>query len=126
MARSAAKVAKAGEASSRKLPLAGAADAYGDALSGPTLAHWLGAGYALLVLIGFGVFRLPGATVRGNEMSVERAVFTVVNAATLTGFPQAVPIDDYGWRGQACVIFLTIGGTLITSIIGGLALVRLV
>src|SRR5205814_1612089 len=97
-----------------------------DASAGPRMAWWLGSAYAMLVLIGFIAFRLPGATVRGNEMSVERSVFTVINAATLTGFQQSVPIDDYGWLGRVSVFALTVGGTMLTLTIGGLALVRVV
>ena len=91
---------------------------------GSRLARWLGWSYALLIAAGVLVFQLPGAMVRGNEMSFERSVFTVVNAATLTGFQQAVPIDDYGASGKACVITLTVAGTLLTLIIGGMALNR--
>src|SRR5688572_19951476 len=92
--------------------------------SGPRIARALTIAYALLVLLGAVTLKLPGATIRGNEMSIERAVFTAVNAATLTGFQQAVPIDEYGVSGQVCIIILTVGGTLLTLIIGGIALNR--
>src|SRR5438067_10680301 len=75
--------------------------------------------YLLMVMVGVVVLRLPGATVRGNEMSFERAVFTAVNAGTLTGFQQAVALDDYAPRGQACVMTLMCGGVLFTLLIGG-------
>jgi Trk-type K+ transport system membrane component len=78
-----------------------------------------------MVLVGFAVFQMPGAMVRGNEMGIERSIFTVVNAATLTGFQQSVAIDQYRPIGQVCILALTIGGTFFTLIIGGLALVRL-
>jgi trk system potassium uptake protein TrkH len=91
---------------------------------GPRLALGLGGAYVLMLLIGVAVFRLPGATIRGNEMSFERAVFTVVNAATLTGFQQAVPVGEYGPTGKACVVTLTVLGTLFSLLIGGLALAR--
>jgi trk system potassium uptake protein TrkH len=101
-----------------KLPLLHAA------ALGPQLSLWLAGAYFVLLLIGVAVFRLPGATIRGNEISFERAVFTVINAATLTGFQQAVPLDDFGPTGKACVLGLTIAGTLFTLLVGGLALVR--
>src|SRR5947207_603818 len=84
----------------------------------------LTAGYLFMLLAGVVVLRLPGATVRGNEFSFERAVFTAVNAATLTGFQQAVAVDDYGPSGRACVVALTAGGTLFVLLVGGIALAR--
>lgn len=81
--------------------------------------------YLILVALGVGVFMLPGATIKGNEFSVERSVFTVVNAITLTGFQQSVPLDDYGPTGVACVLTLTIIGTLFALIVGGIGVARL-
>src|SRR4051794_18227007 len=90
--------------------------------TGPRIARTLAVAYALLMIAGVIVFRLPGAMVAGNEMSFERSVFTVVNAATLTGFQQAVPLEEYGASGQICVIVLTVAGTIFSLIIGGLAI----
>jgi trk system potassium uptake protein TrkH len=84
-----------------------------------------GIGYLLLIALGVLVFLLPGATVRGNAFSFERSVFTVVNAITLTGFQQSVPLDDYGPTGIGCVLTLTIIGTLFSLIIGGIGVARL-
>src|SRR5947199_3108939 len=83
------------------------------------------AAYLLMLISGAIVLRMPGATVRGNEMSFQRAAFTAVNAGTLTGFQQPVALDEYGASGQACVLTLTVGGTLFTLIVGGIALNRL-
>ena len=91
---------------------------------GPQLSLWLGGAYLLLLLVGVVIFRLPGATIRGNELSFERTVFTVINAATLTGFQQSVPLDDFGPTGKACLITLTVAGTMITLLVGGMALAR--
>src|SRR4051812_42627794 len=77
-------------------------------LPGADIARRLTFAYGILIALGVIVFRLPGATIAGNEMSFERSVFTVVNAATLTGFQQAVPLDEYGVSGQICAIVLTI------------------
>jgi trk system potassium uptake protein TrkH len=93
-------------------------------LSRPRSARWLAGAYALMVLLGIVAFRLPGATVRGNEMSFERATFTAVNAATLTGFQQAVALDEYGTTGKTAILLLTVGGTLFTLMLGGLGLTR--
>src|SRR5678815_160229 len=94
----------------------------------PPVPWWSGApliltgAYFFMILAGVVVLRLPGARVRGNEFSFEHAVFTSINAATLTGFQQAVAIDEYGPSGQACVIALTLGGTLFALLLGGIAL----
>src|SRR5688500_17744434 len=92
----------------------------GSSWSGPRVARWLGGLYALLIVLGAGIVarRGPGATTTSHEMSFERSVFTAVNAATLTGFQQAVPTDEYGATGRICIITLTAAGTLISLIIG--------
>src|SRR4051812_36376450 len=79
-----------------------------------SLSLWLGGAYLLLLLVGAIVLRLPGATIAGNEMSVYRAVFTSINAGTLTGFQQSVALDEYGALGQWCVLALMTLGTLFT------------
>jgi trk system potassium uptake protein TrkH len=81
--------------------------------------------YGLLIVLGVVVFLLPGATIKGNAFSFERSVFTVVNAITLTGFQQSVPLDDYGSTGVACVLTLTIVGSLFAMIVGGIGVARL-
>ena len=87
---------------------------------------WRFAGvYLLLVLIGFIVFRHPSTMIRGNEMSVDRAMFTSINAVTLTGFQQTHAIDDYRWPGRIAALLLMIGGTLTTLIAGGMAVSRI-
>jgi trk system potassium uptake protein TrkH len=85
----------------------------------------LGIAYLMLIVLGVIVFLLPGATIKGNAFSVQRSVFTVVNAITLTGFQQSVPLDDYGPTGVACVLTLTIVGTLFALIVGGIGVSRL-
>jgi trk system potassium uptake protein len=87
---------------------------------------WRFAGiYLLLVLFGFMVFRHPSTMVGGNEMSVDRAMFTSVNAVTLTGFQQTLAIDEYRWPGRIVALLLTIGGTLTALIGGGMAVSRI-
>src|SRR5687768_5909467 len=95
-------------------------------LNGPRLARWLAGVYVLLIVAGALVFalRLPGATSTSLEMSFERSVFTAVNAATLTGFQQPDAVDEYGVTGLVCIIVLTVAGTLLSLIIGGMALNR--
>ncbi len=93
--------------------------------NGPAIARWLAGFYAALILLGAVALRLPGATIKGNEFSLERAVFTSVNAATLTGFQQSVAVDQYARMGQWTILLLMSGGTVLTLIIGGIALSRL-
>jgi trk system potassium uptake protein TrkH len=81
--------------------------------------------YILMISAGFCVLRLPASTTRGNELTVDRAIFSTINAATLTGFQQAHDIDTYKLPGQLTIFFLTVGGTLFALIAGGLALVRI-
>ena len=91
----------------------------------PPVLRGLGIGYLMLIVLGVIVFLLPGATIKGNAFSFERCVFTVINAITLTGFQQSVPLDDYGPTGLACVLTLTIIGSLFTLIVGGVGVTRL-
>ena len=113
--------ARARATSMTDLPLSEASKSWSDA----RLACWLGGAYAALILLGFICLRLPGATIRGNELSFERSIFTAINAATLTGFQQAVALDLYGRLGQATVMTLMIGGSVLSLLIGGLGLARL-
>jgi trk system potassium uptake protein TrkH len=81
--------------------------------------------YILMIAAGFCMLRLPISTTRGNEITVDRAIFSTINAATLTGFQQARDVDTYKLPGQITILALTIGGTLFALIGGGLALVRI-
>src|SRR5687767_11250624 len=86
---------------------------------------WCFLAYVMLIAIGVIVFRTPGTMVRGNEMSRDRAIFTVLNAVTLTGFQQTTSVGDYRWPGQAMVLVLIVGGSLFTMIAGGVAVARI-
>ena len=90
-----------------------------------SVVRGLGIAYLMLIVLGVIVFLLPGATIKGNAFSFERCVFTVVNAITLTGFQQSVPLEDYGPTGLACVLTLMIIGTLFSLIVGGVGVARL-
>jgi trk system potassium uptake protein TrkH len=81
--------------------------------------------FASLVLLGVWWLRRGGAMVVGNEMNIDRAVFTSVNAITLTGFQLSVAVESYKLPAQAMVLVLTIAGSLVSLIIGGLAVARL-
>src|SRR3954467_3963246 len=81
--------------------------------------------FTALMLIGYIVFRIEGTLARGNKMSVDRALFAVVNASTLTGFQLNLAIDHYNPRGQWMMLLLTIGGTQFALIAGGCAVTRI-
>lgn len=93
---------------------------------GAVVALWIVTGYLLLIIVGVSVFRSPRTMVGGNEMSFPRALFTSINAATLTGFPQTVAIDQYQSLGQAAVFGLMLAGAYASLTAGGLAVVRIV
>ena len=88
---------------------------------------WLVPAYLLMILLGVGVFKFGPVMARGHEMSTARAVFTAVNAATLTGFPSTVGLEDFdeeGLLGPVAVLALMVGGALFAMIAGGVAVVR--
>jgi trk system potassium uptake protein TrkH len=82
-------------------------------------------GFTALMLLGYIAFRTEGTLARGNKMSVDRALFTVVNASTLTGFQLNLAIDHYNPRGQWMMLILTIGGTQFALVAGGIAVSRI-
>jgi Trk-type K+ transport system membrane component len=93
----------------------------------PDILSWLIPAYLALVLAGVVVFKFGPVMARGHEMSLARAVFTAVNAATLSGFPSTVGLEDFdeeGLLGPGAVLVLTAGGALFTLVGGGLAAVR--
>jgi Trk-type K+ transport system membrane component len=106
-------------------PVLSPAPARGKPPEPPTLSGWLFPGYVALIFLGFFALRLPGAMMAGEEMGPVRALFTAVNAGTLTGFPQITEIDKYQPLGQATIFTLVVAGTLITLIIGGCAVTRI-
>jgi trk system potassium uptake protein len=82
--------------------------------------------YLLLLSGGFAFLRSPYATLRGNELSIDRAAFTVVNAVTLTGFRQTIGLDELRVPGQVAVFVLMTGGIVLSLIIGGLLVTEIV
>jgi trk system potassium uptake protein len=75
--------------------------------------------YLLLLSAGFAFLRSPIATVHGNELSIDRAAFSAINAVTLTGFAQTIGLDELRVPGQIGVFILMTGGTILSLIIGG-------
>jgi len=89
------------------------------------MAGWLFPFYLALIFIGFILLRTPGATSAGQELGVVRAVFTSVNAATLTGFPQTIQVDSFRPLGQGAVFLLIVCGSVFSLVIGGTAMTRI-
>jgi trk system potassium uptake protein TrkH len=85
------------------------------------------AAYLVLILAGAGMFKFGPVMAAGHEMSTVRAVFTAINAATLTGFPSTVGLEDFdeeGMAGPVTVLVLMVAGALFSMIAGGVAVVR--
>jgi trk system potassium uptake protein TrkH len=94
--------------------------------AGAALVRWLFPAYIFVILLGFFALRVPGVMPGGNELNPDRAVFTSVNAATLTGFQYTIGDPaDFFMPGKVIVLCLTIFGTLFTLIVGGLAVKRI-
>lgn len=98
---------------------------------GPDVAadvvRWLFPAYIFMILVGFFVLRARGVAMpAGGELNPDRAVFTSVNAATLTGFQLSMHPSEFFTPGKVFLLLLTIAGTLFTLIVGGLAVKRIV
>jgi trk system potassium uptake protein TrkH len=96
--------------------------------------EWLGPGlliplFTLVVVIGYLLFaRNPGdsMTVPGNQYKIEQALFTSVNAASLTGFQQARNPGEYQPLGKVVILLLMLAGIEFSFLASGLAVVRIV
>jgi trk system potassium uptake protein TrkH len=93
--------------------------------SGRRLALRMVPGYVSLLIVGTLVFYFGHTVERDQELSLNRSVFMAVNAATLTGFRQDFRLDDTQVATQAILFALTLGGTLLSLIVGGLAVTRI-
>jgi trk system potassium uptake protein len=91
----------------------------------PSLGTWLFPAYLALIFLAYLLLRTPGAMSAGQEMGQVRGLFTAVNIATLTGLPQINNIETYQPMGQAFVLFIIVSASLITLIVGGTAMSRI-
>ena len=67
--------------------------------------------------------------VEGNELNFDRAVFTSVNSATLTGLQLNVGQGQFSPNSRiapATILLLTLGGSVFSMSVGGVAVVRIV
>lgn len=101
------------------LPVDGIADD-----PGANVVRWLFPAYIFMILVGFFALRAPSVMPAGNELNPDRAIFTSVNAATLTGFQLSIHPSEFFTPGKVILLLLTVLGTLFTLIVGGLATKR--
>jgi trk system potassium uptake protein TrkH len=92
---------------------------------GAELVRWLFPAYILLILVGFFVLRADFVMPTGNALAPDRAVFTSVNAATLTGFQLSIHPSTFEPPGKAVLFLLTLAGTMFSLVVGGLAVKRI-
>jgi trk system potassium uptake protein TrkH len=93
--------------------------------AGADIVRWLFPTYIFLILAGFFGLRAPGIMPAGNELNPDRAVFTSVNAATLTGFQLSMHPSVFSVTGKVILLFLTCVGSLFTLVVGGMAAKRI-
>jgi trk system potassium uptake protein TrkH len=92
----------------------------------PTLAGWLFPMYVAMIFIGYAALKTQGAMITGQQMGIVRALFTSVNAATLTGFQQTFQIDAVCRPlGQGVIFAMILGGSICTLVISGTAMSRI-
>jgi Trk-type K+ transport system membrane component len=96
-----------------------------DAGFGAALANYLFPAYVFLIVAGYFVLRSGVVAAKGNEITVDRALFAAVNAATLTGFQSTIGFEQYRDAGVAAMLLLTFAGTLFSFIVGALAVTRI-
>src|SRR5688500_20264200 len=80
--------------------------------------------YLLLLPLGDVALRWANTAAGGNPINRDRAIFSVVNAITLTGFQSIIGIGTYPPAAQFVILVLTFIGILFSLIVGGLAVVR--
>jgi Trk-type K+ transport system membrane component len=93
------------------------------ALAATLIVCWIA-----LIAYGAVALRRPGVMVDGEQLAPSRAVFLSMNAATLTGFQQAVGINEFdpdSSRGPAIILTLIFAGAMCSMIVGGIAVVRI-
>jgi trk system potassium uptake protein TrkH len=92
-------------------------------LAGQLLFVWLA-----LIVVGSASLRRHGVMVDGEELAPTRCVFLMMNAATLTGFQQAIGINEFNpesSQGQVAVLAVMLFGSFFALVVGGLAAVRM-
>lgn len=102
--------------------------AAGDWPAARRLALLLLGAHLLLMLAVCLLLTTSSLVASGNETTGDRAVFTAVNAGTLTGFQQTMGLREMrqaGVAGPLAMLLLTLSGSVVTLTVGGLAACRI-
>jgi Trk-type K+ transport system membrane component len=85
--------------------------------------------YVVIMTVAVAVIRLGVVTAAGGELSLDRTIFTSINAATLTGFQMDVGLSASGAGGRTgaplLLLALTLAGIGFSLVAGGMAVVRI-
>lgn len=92
----------------------------------PALVIWLVCAYLLLIPLTASILYSEGLRMVGAEITHDRAIFTAINALTLTGFQISNATSSYLPPGQDLLLGLTLIGSMLPLIVGGMAVVRIV
>ena len=88
-----------------------------------SLLVWVTCAYLLILPIADVLIRLDWPA--GAELSWVRGRFTAVNALTLTGFLQNIPLAKFPPLAHVTIFILTLVGAMFPMILGGMAVVRI-
>jgi Trk-type K+ transport system membrane component len=88
-----------------------------------SLLIWAGCLYLLILPLADVLIRLKWPA--GAELSWVRGRFTAVNALTLTGFSQIIPLAKFPEPAKWTIFVLTAIGAMFPMILGGMAVVRI-
>ena len=90
-----------------------------------SLVRWLVLSWLGLVVIGILAVGTPGALAAGNAVAFERAVFTSLNVATLSGLSQQFArVEDFSLIVRAIFVMQTLSGLLLSLIGGSILMAR--
>ncbi|MEZ4676997.1 MAG: potassium transporter TrkG [Caldilineaceae bacterium] len=68
-------------------------------------------GFAIIILCGTVLLKLPAAAAPGTTISWEEAFFTATSATTVTGLAVRSTVNDFSWLGQIFILLLLqVGG----------------
>jgi len=94
-----------------------------------SLAIVRGLAVAWVLMLGVGALmnQMPGALRAANALGADRALFTAVNASTLTGFTQAFAMpDDFAFMPRLVFLMQILSGLCLSLIGGGVLVARLI
>ncbi len=89
---------------------------------GRDVATWMLCGYLTLIVAAYVAMQRLDVMLPGSNQNA-RVFFLATDAATLTGFQLDLSYRD-GFLGPVIIFILTLGGALVSLIVGGMAAVR--